>query len=162
MYLLRLKGKNDTLLPIAQFTRLYCRELEIYFHSFFSNCRNEHSTVSIQVKLRLMDQCHRHDGGLVICSNKNSLCKSPSRSPAICFCGSCFSPVVFSRVQGHYIVWPQTNINVDRAKSANLSEYTQPDPHRLFSRKYTGERGIFQCIQMRPLTKVSNADINDP
>lgn len=102
--------------------------------------------VNIQVKQRLMDRCHRHDGGLVICSNKSSLCKCPSTSPAICFCASCFSPIVFSRVQGHYIVWPQTNLNVDRAKSANLSEYTQPDPPCLFSWKYTRERGIFQCI----------------
>ncbi len=33
--LLRLKGNNYTPLPIVWFTGLYCRELEIYFHSFF-------------------------------------------------------------------------------------------------------------------------------
>lgn len=146
MCLLRLSWRAKILLPIQlpsllDFIAVNLR-FTFPFFCFFSN--NE--IVNIQVKLRLMDQCHRHKGGLVICSNKNSLCKCPSRSPAICFCGSCFSPVVFSRVQGHYIVWPQTNLNVDRAKSANLSEYTQPDPPRLFSWKYTGERDIFQCI----------------
>lgn len=44
---------------------------------------------------------------------------------------SLFSLVVFSRVQGHCIAWPQTNLNVDRAKSANLCEYTRLDPPRL-------------------------------
>lgn len=46
--------------------------------------------VNIQVKLRLMDRFHRHDGGLVICSNKNSPFKCPSRSSAICFRRICF------------------------------------------------------------------------
>lgn len=142
MCLLRLSWRAKIVLPIQLPSLLDFIAESWRFTCFSSN--NE--TVNIQVKLRLMDQCHRHDGGLVIRSNKKSLCKCPSRSPAICFCGSCFSPVVFSRVQGHYIVWPQTNLNVDRAKSANLGEYTQPDPPRLFSWKYTGERGIFQCI----------------
>lgn len=52
--------------------------------------------VNIQVKLRLMDRFLRHDGGLVICSNKNLRANPPLEclpfASAVVVLFRCFSP----------------------------------------------------------------------